>query len=311
MFDGAAEQTIGVSAGGSVEARFAAAAKAVGRARVQMTVRLGNETDSFEDVVPVEVLASPETVAAYGELGGETARADEIADDPAGRGAPASAGCTSRCRRPRWWGLSEGARYLVEYPYGCAEQKGSRALALLLAADLGDAFSLPGHGHREDASRGAAVAEGARAVPMPERRVHLLAGPVQLDVGVLTSYLLHVFKVASDLKYNVDRGMQQRAYSYLDRELALPPPTNESWWPAYTAWQAFAVKVMVEGGRNQDSNLTRLYGYRDRMPVFALAYLHDALHGKRGEDRDRGSRTCGGAWSMRFFPRRDPRTSRS
>src|ERR1044072_8431040 len=34
---------------------------------------------------------------------------------------------------------------------------------------------------------------------------------------------------------------------------------------------------MVEGGRNQDSHLTRLYGYRDRMPVFALAYLHDAL----------------------------------
>ena len=34
---------------------------------------------------------------------------------------------------------------------------------------------------------------------------------------------------------------------------------------------------MVEGGRNQDSHLTRLYGYRERMPVFALAYLHDAL----------------------------------
>ena len=41
-------------------------------------------------------------------------------------------------------GLGEGARYLVEYPYGCAEQSGSRALALLLAADLGDAFTLPG-----------------------------------------------------------------------------------------------------------------------------------------------------------------------
>ena len=103
-------------------------------------------------------------------------------------------------------------------------------------------------------------------------------GALQLDVSpYLTSYLLHVFKVAADLKYDVDRGMQQRAYGYLERELALPPPTNEGWWPAYTAWQAFAVKVLVEGGRNQDSHLTRLYGYRDRMPVFALAYLHDAL----------------------------------
>ena len=68
-------------------------------------------------------------------------------------------------------------------------------------------------------------------------------------------------------------------------ELAEKPPVNESWWPSYTAWQAFAVKVLVEGGRNQDSNLTRLYGYRDRMPVFALAYLHDALaaRGNRAE----------------------------
>ena len=32
-----------------------------------MTVRLRDETDAFEDVIPVEVLASPETVAAYGE----------------------------------------------------------------------------------------------------------------------------------------------------------------------------------------------------------------------------------------------------
>ena len=55
---------------------------------------------------------------------------------------------------------------------------------------------------------------------------------------------------------------------------------NESWRPSYTAWQAFAVKVLAEGGRNQDSQINRIYGYRERMPVFALAYLHDALVAK-------------------------------
>lgn len=93
----------------------------------------------------------------------------------------------------------------------------------------------------------------------------------------LTAYLLHVMKTAVDLKYVVDPRVMANAYAYLERELARTPPENEGWWPAYTAWQAFAVKVLVDGGRNQDSNLTRLYGYRDRMPVFALAYLHDAL----------------------------------
>ena len=35
--------------------------------------------------------------------------------------------------------------------------------------------------------------------------------------------------------------------------------------------------MLVKGGRNQDSNITRLFGYLDRMPVFALSYLLDAM----------------------------------
>ena len=74
--------------------------------------------------------------------------------------------------------------------------------------------------------------------------------------------------------------MRDRAYDYLAKSWRSRRPRTKAWWPSYTAWQAFAVKVLVEGGRNQDSNLNRLYGYRDRMPVFALAYLYDALRAK-------------------------------
>src|SRR6185503_4896114 len=84
VLDGPAEQTLPLAAGGSIEARFAAAAKAVGRARLQMTVKAGNETDAFEDVLPIEVLASPETVAAYGQLAGDESRATESLAMPAG-----------------------------------------------------------------------------------------------------------------------------------------------------------------------------------------------------------------------------------
>jgi uncharacterized protein YfaS (alpha-2-macroglobulin family) len=98
----------------------------------------------------------------------------------------------------------------------------------------------------------------------------------------LTSYLLHVFNVADGLDYEVDASMQERALEYLERELAKKPPVNEAWWPSYTSWQAFAVKVLAEGGRTVDSHITRIYGYRERMPVFALAYLHDALVAKEG-----------------------------
>src|SRR5262249_18393824 len=137
-------------------------------------------------------------------------------------------------------GLGEGARYLVEYPYGCAEQKGSRALALVLAADLGDAFSLPG-------------IETAKIRPAVQKTLKELEqyqcsnggfvywpGGCPFTSPYLTAYLLHVFKTSIDHKFQVDAGMRERALNYLEQELAEPPPTNEGWWPAYTAWQAFA-----------------------------------------------------------------------
>ncbi len=279
QFADTAPQTIDVPAGGSVEVRFDAAGRAIGRARVRMTVKLASETDAFQDVIPVEVLVSPETVSAIGEAGESNPTAAERVKLPTGI-VSTFGGLHVDLASTALVGLGEGARYLVEYPYGCAEQRGSRALALLLSADLGEAFKLPGI---DPAQLHATVQTTLKELEQFQCESGGFAywpGECWSTSPYLTAYLLHVFKVASDLKYNVDPQMRERAYAYLETELAEKPPTNESWWPSYTAWQAFAVKVLVEGGRNQDSNITRLYGYRDRMPIFALAYLNDALVAK-------------------------------
>jgi alpha-2-macroglobulin len=272
---GATERQVEIPAGGNVEVRFDGVARTIGSARVQMTVRIGDEVDAFEDTIPVQVLVSPETVAAYGEAR-DTAASVETLTVP-GNVVPGYGGLSVELASTAMVGLGEGARYLVEYPYACAEQRASRGLALLLAADLGEAFTLPG---MDTAKMRPAAQENLKEL----ERFQCDGGGFAYWPGrcdsvspYLTAYVLHVFKSAVDLKYDVDSGVRERAYSYLERELAAPPPTNDGWRPAYTAWQAFAVKVLVEGGRNQDSNLTRLYGFRERMPVFALAYLHDAL----------------------------------
>ncbi|MBW8712930.1 MAG: hypothetical protein JF632_02470, partial [Acidobacteria bacterium] len=49
-----------------------------------MTVKVGGETDAFEDTIPVEVLASPETVAAYGEAADARNTATEGLTIPSG-----------------------------------------------------------------------------------------------------------------------------------------------------------------------------------------------------------------------------------
>ena len=82
-----------------------------------MTVKALNETDSFEDVIPVEILASPETVAAYGEAGDANPRASETLRIPSGV-VPGIGGLHVEMSSTAMVGLGEGARYLVEYPYG-------------------------------------------------------------------------------------------------------------------------------------------------------------------------------------------------
>jgi uncharacterized protein YfaS (alpha-2-macroglobulin family) len=271
---GSAEQRVDIDAGGSIEVRFEGMAKSVGRARVQMTVRAGSETDAFEDVIPVEVLASAETVAAYGTA--SELRATESVSIPSGV-VPGFGGLHVELASTALAGLGEGARYLVEYPYGCAEQRGSRTLAMVLAADLGQAFSLPGIDHARLRPAGQQSLKELERFQCADGGFAYWPGACQFTSPYLTSYLLHVFKTARDLKYEVTPDVMRKGYGYLEKILAEAPPQNEGWWPSYTAWQAFAVKVLVEGGRNQDSNITRIYGYRDRMPVFALANLHDAL----------------------------------
>jgi uncharacterized protein YfaS (alpha-2-macroglobulin family) len=273
---GETKKVLDVAAKGTAEVRFDAVAKAVGEARIQMSVSLNGEADAFEDVVPVRVLVSPETVAAYGEA---RPTAKETLEIP-GAVVPGFGGLHVDLASTAMVGLAEGAEYLVTYPYGCAEQRGSAAFALMLASDLGDAFKLPGIDPPKARNIAQSTLVELEKYQCSDGGFAYWAGECAGESPYLTANLLHLFQRGQKLKYNVNAGMVDRAYTYLDKALASQRPTNESWWPAYTAWQAFAVKVLVEGGRNEDSHITRLSTYADRMPIFALSYLADALIAK-------------------------------
>ncbi len=273
---GNGRQIVEIGANGSTEVRFETIARSVGPARIQMTARVGSESDAFEDVIPVEVLSSPETVAAYGEARPD---AKETIEMPAGI-VPGFGGLHVELASTALVGLGEGARYLVEYPYGCAEQQASRAFALLLASDLGSAFRLPGIDPANLREISQTTLTGLRKFQCSNGGFTYWPGACAYTSPYLTSYLMHVFQRAAALKYDIDPQMMQQAYSYLESALSEPAPRDDGWWPAHSAWQAFAVKALTEGGRNQDSNINRLYARLDRMPVFGLAYLLDALTAK-------------------------------
>jgi uncharacterized protein YfaS (alpha-2-macroglobulin family) len=286
--EGDAKRTVNIGPKATQEVRFNLRAVSSGRARVQMTVKLQGETDAFEESLPVTVVVSPEVVAAYGSTQDKAIEALEL---PAGVD-PTRGGLRLELASTAMVGLGEGARYLVTYPYGCAEQRASSALALMLAADLGDAFKLPDIPAAKLKQTSADTLKELQAFQCDNGGFAYWKGACEFTSPYLTSWVLHVMQRGRKLGYVVPDPVLDRAYTYLEKELATERPTNEGWWPAYTAWQAFAAKVLAQGGRNVDSHLTRLYGYRERMPVFGIAYLRDAYAakgetGERAADLDR------------------------
>jgi alpha-2-macroglobulin len=275
--NGSDRATIDIKPGVASEVRFDAVAKSVGSARVQMSVSMGRENDAFEDVIPVRVLVSPETVAAYGEA---KPQATETLEVPANV-VPGFGGLRVELSSTALVGLSEGARYLVEYPYGCAEQRSSTGLALILATELGEAFALPGIDAASLRPTAQANLNQLMKFQCGDGGFAFWPGDCTSVSPFLTSYVIHVFQRGQKLGYAVNEEALGRAYEYLLRHLnETPRPVNESWWPSYTAWQAFAIKVLAEGGRNVDTHINRVYGFLDRMPVFGISFLADALVAK-------------------------------
>ena len=278
---GEAAQSLALDAGASSNVRFAAAARQVGVARVQMSVTMGDNTDAFEQVLPVTRLTRLETSAAFGDT---TDRATQAFEVPAGVLA-GTGGLSIDWASSAMVGLGTGARYLVDYPYGCAEQKASAAMAFLLAADLGQAFSLGDINPNDYRARATRLLQDLPRFQCGNGGFGLWPTGCFAD-PYLTAYVLQVMKVGQDLGIAPDQAVIDRALDYLEQSLTQAAPAQVQWLPVWGASQAFGVKVLAEYGRNQDSNITRLAGIADRLPVFAMSYLLDAL----AAAKDRGPR---------------------
>ncbi|MGE5837620.1 MAG: MG2 domain-containing protein [Acidobacteriota bacterium] len=266
-------QALSLEGGANEEVRFDAIARGTGRARVQMTVRLGSNTDAFEMTLPVIAPARLETTAAFGETVG---RATERLTIPAGI-VPALGGLNVELSSSALAGLGEGARYLADYPYWCAEQKASAALALVLAADLGQAFEMPRIAPADYRKRAAELLRDLPRYQCSDGGFGYWPGRCAIGSFYLTSYVLHVMHTAEGLGLPSESAVVSRALDYLDRELKRPAPLQVQWLPAWGASAAYATKVLTAYGRPEDSNITRLLGSVDRLPVFALSYLADAM----------------------------------
>jgi hypothetical protein len=269
-FDNGATRTLAVAAGETVPVTFDGRALGRGTARVRVSVALGGETDALDWTIPIVQPLRRVVSAAYGDT---LDRAVERLELPPG--AATGNGLTIDLASTALVGLGEGARYLNEYPYECAEQKASRALAMLLDAEVPGAFGLTAGAPDELRARAESAVNELWAFHCGgSGGFSLWPGQCGRTSVYLTAYILHVLHVAG-VQPAQDYRVQS-ALRYLETQLMQPPPEIQ-WWPAWAASQAFSVKVLAEMGRRPSEHIDRLVGAADRMPVFALSYLADAL----------------------------------
>ena len=280
-FQGSSSRTLELAPGASQLVTFDAAALAIGSARIRVNVRLGSETDGFEATLPVSAPTRIETTAAFGET---TSRMTERITMPAGV-LPGLGGLNVSLSSTALAGLGEGARYLATYPYACAEQKASAALALVLASDVGEAFSMGQIAPADYRARATTLLKDLERYQCADGGFGFWPGNCVRGSVYLTSYVLHVMQVASRLGIAGSEDTNRRALNFLEAELKRDmPPGQVQWQPVWSASNAFSVKVLAEHGRNQDSNINRLVAMADRLPIFALSYLADALSASRIRD---------------------------
>jgi hypothetical protein len=280
-FDLTTTKTVHLAPGETAPVRFDGIAQSVAPVRVQMTVMLGTETDAFETTLPVTIPSRLETVAAYGDTTSSTIEKLML---PAGF-VPGVGGLTVTLASTALVGLGESVRYIDEYPYECAEAKASRALALLLTADLGGAFTLSGVKPEVYRATAAQALDTLYGFQCGDGGFTFWPGQCQATSAYLTAYVLDVWHTSRGLQMTIDQNAVDRALNYLQGQLR-PQPPDVQWWPAWAASQAYAVKVLAAFGRPQTADITRLYNLAERMPIFALSYLADAM-AANGYDRSR------------------------
>ncbi|HVE12215.1 MAG TPA: MG2 domain-containing protein, partial [Elusimicrobiota bacterium] len=262
-----------VPAGKAVEVLWPMTAAAVGKTKIQLRagvllssapVRLG-EKDGLEWPLAVQLPQPLEHVATSGAT---ESSARELVRLPVG----VSSGSLEASLSPTAMaGLSEGARFLLGYPYGCLEQRMSRAFPVLVGADLTATFGLG----NVDALKAKAREVFTR---LPEFQ-HSSGGfgywpnPILPD-PYLTAYVLHGAAIAKREGYAVDPEVLRRATSWLRSNLysrsdwAYPYRRSEEY-----AMRAYALYALALHGVREPGEMNNLFLRRDQLPLEAQAHL--------------------------------------
>ncbi len=265
--EGGASREVSVESGKAAEITWSCAAQKPGETIFRFRASAGGETDGLEWKLPVKALEPREYAATSGV-------SDGTEEEALRRPYPGAAGDLAVELSPSALsGLNEGARYLLEYPYGCLEQKLSRAMPVISGAELIETFGL--------GSLGTLKAETQKVFDKLADYQHPSGGFCYWTGGCwkpdpyLSAYALEAAALAQKEGYNVDAGILKKDADWLETYLA---SEKTDWAYPYSvsedyAARAYAVYALALNGRNMSAYFNQLYLKRAQVPYLAKGYM--------------------------------------
>ncbi|MEZ4449332.1 MAG: alpha-2-macroglobulin family protein [Nannocystaceae bacterium] len=171
--------------------------------------------------------------------------------------------------------LADAVRSLVEYPHGCAEQTASRLLPLVALGDLRGAVGLEVEDPR------AAIQSGVLRLLAMQRESGGFAYWPGDDAAndYVSAYATWVLGLAAASGREVDLSALSEARDFLQRRLevaAAEVPSGRGL--ARSVEAAIALHTLADAGVRVKPRALELYADRERLPIFARAFLLMALH---------------------------------
>lgn len=255
--------------GSAQEVLFHFHASHLGQGEFQFRAKAGDDTDGLEWKLPVEPFSHLETAATSGAT---TEGAVEQVVLPDGA-TPDVGGLTWSFSSSALAGLQNGARFLLEYPYGCLEQRMSKCLPIVTGAKMLESFGL---GKYPDLRKG--VQDVLDKVPEFQ---HESGGYCYWTDDKpapdpwLTAYALDVMHAAQKDGYTMPQDSIEKAKNWMGQALA---ESDHKWAFPYSLFenletQAYMVYADALWGGKPVNYFDKLYDRRDQLPVLGEAYL--------------------------------------
>src|SRR5690554_2598401 len=277
-------KTITLKAGANQEVAFPVRAGLPGEAKIRF-VATGVEhpagNDSVEITLPIKYPAAQDTYIQTGTLALDASWAkpkmqrrielpDTIRKDVGGLEITLAS-----------WRIAEllpGLDYLVEYPYGCAEQVTSRVLGLIAMRDVAAGLELPGLSAADIETRARAGIQRVLAQQTRDGGIAYWAGQSRAHDWASAYAALSVVRARADAAYKFDAKQYLDLLEYLRGILRKENPKPDDGLRSALATKAFAAWVLAEAGVPEPAYHEELYSKRHNLPRFAHLLLAMAMH---------------------------------